>query len=276
MITLTSPNGNGACTLAPADGGRIESLAIRRAVGGEPIETELMVTRNSLAEAVTDQFSWGCFTMVPFCGRVRHGELVFRGNSHRLEPRLGPHAIHGTVVDRPWVVLQLTSTNALLGCDLGPRWPFAGMVHHEITIDDHGLSMTLTLSADEPMPVQVGWHPWFRRPDHYSLPFAAFLERDSDGIATVRRVALAESDRGRYDDCFVGVEGPIALRFGDIALSLESDCSHWTVFDQPAHGICIEPQSGPPNGVNDCPDVLAADDQLSRWFRINWDIGPDN
>lgn len=276
MITLTSPNGTGACTIAPDVGGRIESLLVRRSIGTEFVDTELLITRNSPAVDSTDPFSWGCFTMVPFCGRIRDAEITFEGANHPLEKRSGPHAIHGTVVERPWVVLKVTSSSALLGCDLGPRWPFEGMVHHEISIDDHGLSMTLSLSAHDSMPAQVGWHPWFRRPTTHSLPFGGLLERDPDGIASSRKVAFDHEERNVFDDCFVERNGPVTMYIDSVSLSLESDCSHWTVFDRPAHGICIEPQSGPPNGVNDHPETLNGDDRLSRWFRINWDTGPDD
>ncbi|MGA0877775.1 MAG: aldose 1-epimerase [Ilumatobacteraceae bacterium] len=276
MITLTSPNGIGACIIDPTVGGRIESLVVGRSASSDGVDTELLVRRDSPVIDPADPFSWGCFTMVPFCGRVRNAEITFRGAHHHLERRFGPHAMHGTVVESPWIVHDLTPTSALLGRDLGPQWPFAGTVHHEITIEDRGLWMTLTLSAQEPMPAQVGWHPWFRRPTAYSLPFAAFLERDGEGIATTRRIEFSTPEYGCYDDCFVDVQGPISMRIDGVSLSLESDCSHWTVFDHKIHGICIEPQSGPPNGINESPEVLTSDGRLSRWFAINWDTDPSN
>lgn len=276
VITLTSPNGTGRCTIAPDVGGRIESLVVSRSIGAALVDTELLITRHSPSVDPTDPYSWGCFTMVPFCGRVREATFTFEGTKHHLEARVGPHAMHGTVVERPWVVLKMTASSALLGCELGPRWPFAGMVHHEISIDDHGLSMILSLSATEAMPAQVGWHPWFRRPVSYALPFGGLLERDRDGIATSRQVPFDRDERNVFDDCFVEATGPITMRIDNVDVSLESDCAYWTVFDRPAHGICVEPQSGPPNGINDHPEALISDDRLSRWFRITWDIGPDD
>lgn len=177
-------------------------------------------------------------------------------------------------MDRPWIVLDSTSTRVLLACDLGPDWPFIGAVRHEMEIDDRSLKMTLAILAEEPMPAQVGWHPWFRRTDDYTLPFGALLQRDAEGIATSERVAFSDRDRGRFDDCFADADGPITIRVDDVALTLDSDCSHWTVFDQLPHGICFEPQSGPPNGINDHPERLDVDGRLTRWFSIGWDTGP--
>ncbi|MFM8382915.1 MAG: hypothetical protein ACKOA6_13115, partial [Actinomycetota bacterium] len=141
-------------------------------------------------------------------------------------------------------------------------------------LTNDGIVMVLTLTADQSMPAQLGWHPWFRRPVDYSLPFAAMLERDVDGIATAERTPVAPGNRGSFDDCFIGRRGPIVLHYDDGDLALTSDCSHWTIFDQRPHGICIEPQSGPPNGINDFPDVLSPGDELTRWFAIGWESGP--
>lgn len=277
MLTLTSPTEKGVCIISPEMGGRIESLRCRSLGASSDDATELLVSRGSSSFDIDDPFSWGCFTMVPYCGRVRQGQLEFGDRQYELQRQGGDHALHGSVVDQDWIVLRHTSTHAILACDLGPRWPFEGTVHHEISIDDCGVSMTLTLTAHESMPAQVGWHPWFHRPDDYSLPFTAYLERDDRGIATTRRVPLGVDEaRGIYDDCFIEARAPIMMRFGDVDVELRSNCSHWTVFDQRHHGLCFEPQSGPPNGVNDDPEILEPGEQLSRWFEIRWDSSPRN
>ena len=58
------------------------------------------------------------------------------------------------------------------------------------------------------------------------------------------------------DDCFADPLVDPAVQFGaggtaGPRVTLHSNCSHWVVFDGRDHGICIEPQSGPPNGVNE-------------------------
>ena len=77
------------------------------------------------------------------------------------------------------------------------------------------------------------------------------------------------------DDCFADPLVDPAVQFGTGGtagprVTLHSNCSHWVVFDGRDHGICIEPQSGPPNGVNDSPLVVAAGSELRRWFEIRW------
>lgn len=270
MLTVTSPDGATTCVVSSESGGRLESISRRPMQDDTTVATDYLVRRGDPMTSTDDPFSWGCFTMVPFCGRVRDGQLRFDAQDVRLVRRFGPHAMHGTVVDLSWNIVDHSVSSASLTCDLGPMWPFAGSLRHDITLADDGIVMVLTLTAVESMPAQLGWHPWFRRPLDYSLPFEAMLERDSDGIATSRRAPVVPEGRGSFDDCFVDRLGPIVLRYDDGDLVLTSDCSHWTIYDQRPHGICVEPQSGPPNGINDCPEVLAPGDRLSRWFAIDW------
>ncbi len=59
---------------------------------------------------------WGCYPMAPWAGRLREGVLRWRGEEHRLPTDiLPPHAIHGTLLETAWDVV-----------DAGPeppRWP---------------------------------------------------------------------------------------------------------------------------------------------------------
>jgi aldose 1-epimerase len=58
------------------------------------------------------------------------------------------------------------------------------------------------------------------------------------------------------------------MRVDSVPLALSSDCSHWVLYDEPAHATCVEPQSGPPNQISDDPVTLRAGESLSRWFRV--------
>ncbi|MFM8955562.1 MAG: hypothetical protein ACKOH9_07230, partial [Actinomycetota bacterium] len=53
-----------------------------------------------------------------------------------------------------------------------------------------------------------------------------------------------------------------------IHVTVESDCSHWVVYDQPEHAICVEPQSGPPDGFNLEPFFITPDSPISRFMRL--------
>lgn len=266
----------GAAHLAidPAQGGRFTSLV----VGGQ----ELLVTEGY------GPIRWGCYPMAPFAGRIRDGRLTFRDREHELPRNLPPHAIHGTVLERAW---DVTGPGELT-IDLGDTWPFAGRVIQRIELREDGLDATLTLLADEPMPVSMGWHPWFRRHlagtvDHplprsspVELAFVAttMLERGADGLPTGR---TTEPGPHPWDDCFTGLRSAPRVTWpGILDLELTSNADYWVVYDEPVEGICVEPQTQPPDFVNLAaaagrePPVAAPDHPASvamswRWRTLN-------
>jgi len=217
-------------------GGRLSSLCVG--------DLELLVT--SGAETI----AYGCYPMAPWAGRIREGRFCWAGREHQLPINLPPHAIHGTVFERPW-----RRQGEQLHVDLGASWPWPGRVCSVLQLLPDGLSWSLEVHAErDPMPVVLGWHPWFRRqlarggPLEVTFNAAGMMRRDASGITTTEVIDVPE---GPWDDCFVGVQRPVKLRWpGAVTLTIDSDCSHWVVYDEPDHAVCVEPQSGPPDAVN--------------------------
>jgi aldose 1-epimerase len=145
--------------------------------------------------------------------------------------------------------------------------PWRAVVHHEVELLNTSLRCTLTVHSQNDMPAMVGWHPWFVRPRNFSLEFSSMLERGADYLPTGKHTAPIIRDA---DDCFIDPIAPLTLHYPNISLTLQSDCSHWVVYDQPAHAMCVEPQSGPPNEVNDAPHIVRAGESMQRHFTISW------
>lgn len=244
------------CTIEPQLGGRVSSLV---AYG-----RELLITQNG----ETNPQKWGSYPMAPYAGRVRDGKFVFDSKDYQLEINLPPHAIHGTVFDRPFSVVESSSTRVIMQIDLGDRFAFHGTLTQTISLEENLLSFSLELKTTDPkMPGQVGWHPWFARPCRIETNFETMYERDSFGIPTGGKVA---PPAGPYDDCFTGSTKAPRIIFDEaIFLTIESDCSHWVVYDQTLHAICVEPQSGPPNGFNLQPFVVTPDAPLKKFMRLS-------
>src|SRR5258705_4199105 len=136
--------------LDPDHGGRIASLVVDG--------MELLVTD------AAGPLDWGCYPMAPFAGRIRDGRFRWAGTEHQLARNLPPHAIHGTVYDRPWRVEHAEPTDAVLVTDLGDGWPFEGRVVQRVRVSEGGLDLRLEIWAhDEAFPASCGWHPWWRR-----------------------------------------------------------------------------------------------------------------
>jgi aldose 1-epimerase len=255
--------GRASARVDPACGARVAELN----VGNTP----LLVSGDPRHD---DPLEWGLYPMVPFAGRLRHGELPWRGDVFRLPLRRPPHAIHGTVLDTEWNVVDVSTSSCTLSTPLVEPWPFAGRVEHDVVLTDHGLDLRLTVHADVDMPVQIGWHPWFRKPMRASLPFRSIHRRDDSGIADPVATPVDSIPWGDVDDCFTDVadtlEGLLTLEIDGLVVELRSTCEHWVVFDRPTHATCVEPQSGPPNASAVDPRVIAAGTAHHETFSIGW------
>lgn len=246
----------------PSCGGRVARLE----VDGHC----LVVNRSAQGGSPSASFEWGIFPMVPFAGRVRHGRFIHEDRIHQMPLRMPPHAIHGVVDDVNWRVVERDSVSVLLHCVLDSPWPFLGEVTHHIELLRSSLRMELSLTAHESMPAQVGWHPWFVRPALVNAAFAEWLPKDADGMPTKETREGMPDLAGPVDDCFTSIDGSIRVDLAGQQLSLASDCSHWVVYTGSSHGVCVEPQSGPPNEFESNPRVLKSGETLSRWFEIAW------
>ena len=253
--------------VAAAEGGRIASFR----VGGR----ELLVTTGP------DAIHWGVFPMVPFAGRVRGGTFEFGGRQVRLPLNMPPNAIHGTVHERAWTVVDERS----IEIDLGPDWPFAGRVVQRFDLRPGQLDVSLELDAAEPMPAALGWHPWFRRridglageappgdPSSVEVELAleadVMFERDPDGISSRRRVRPTVPP---WDDCFTAVRaGPTLAWPGGPTLHLSSSCPFWVVYDELPWAMCVEPQTAPPNDLNHEPTVVVPGRPLGATMTWRW------
>jgi aldose 1-epimerase len=242
MQVLTA--GDARLTVDPVLGGRMTSLV----VAGH----ELLVTEGY------GPIRWGCYPMAPFAGRIRDGRFEFRRREVELPTNLPPHAIHGTVFERAWSVVG----PGHLTIDLGPDWPFEGRVDERLDLRPDGLDVTLTLEAEMPMPASLGWHPWFRRhlcgtPERpmpgspeVVLDFrpGRMLVRGDDGLPTG---AWTVPGPHPWDDCFADLAAPPRVTWPDVlAIELTATADYWVVYDEPVEGICVEPQTEPPDFVN--------------------------
>ena len=241
-------SGDAEAVMDPAAGGRIAALR----VGGR----DLLVTEG------WGQLSWGCYPMVPWAGRLRDGVLWWQDEEHRLPTDLlPPHAIHGTLIETAWEVVEAGPDAATLAADLGPPWPFGGRATHRVRLTPEALHAEIRVeAASRLMPAIVGWHPWFPRllrdasgaavgqPVVVDLAAGGMLRRGPDGLPTGEVVRPIPPEP--WDDCFVDVAGTPGVHWPDaMALRIESDARFWVVYTEREEGVCVEPQTGPPNGL---------------------------
>ena len=173
-----------------------------------------------------------------------------------------PHALHGTVLDVPWEIQDLTSVSVRLVAGLGPAWPFEGRVTRTLELRPDRLVDRLELHAGrEPFPAIMGWHPWFRR------RAVRLADGESSGAIEVRITALRRLDLDAsglptggqlpprtlpLDDVLLDVlEPPVVSWGGGPSLTLRSpEARAWIGYTAHPDGVCVEPLTGLPDGLN--------------------------
>jgi aldose 1-epimerase len=256
LITLARRNIE--IQIAPEAGGRIAQITCN---GFEQLA--------GYGESNAAMIGWGCYPMLPFAGRVRHGKFELNGQDFQLPLNMGMHSIHGLGFAMPWELGFHDSHRLEMSLELpqDERWPFGGSAYHRMELQEDSLLLTLSLRAGlVALPATIGWHPWFRKPERLRFSPTGIYPRDEDGIATL---PVAPPSPGPWDDCFINTEA-VELESGEQKLRLSSDCTHWVLYDQNPAATCVEPQSGPPNAFNIEPFILAPGETLTRWFRIAW------
>ncbi len=256
---LTIADGPLSVDIAPEAGGRVAQITYRG--------VDWLV---GYSEEHAEPVAWGSYPMVPWAGRIRRGRFEFEGRSYQLPINFGDHAIHGVGFELPWTVARHTANHVSLSLEMpsDERWPFGGWAAQQIDVAEHWVRLVMSVTAGESaMPVSFGWHPWFVKPDRLEFHPTGMYPRDDEGIA-VR--PLVTPPPGPWDDCFVN-DAPVVLHRGGQRLRLTSDCSHWVVYDEPAHATCVEPQTGPPDAFNLGAVELAPGASWMAWFLLELD-----
>jgi aldose 1-epimerase len=248
-VTLRSEDAE--LTLQPGSGCRIASLKVRG------------------VQLLRQGEKYGAFVMAPWCGRTDHGRFRSGGELYQLPIDKGPHAIHGTARHGVWHTVpeegDAVGRSASFTYDLTDPWPWEGRVTQIVELAEDGSSVTLTLGVEtavDSFPAQAGWHPWFLRNlgrggEDAQLGFAPEWqeERGPDHIPTGARIAPRP---GPWDDCF-GMPGGVDATLtwpGEFELRVASRAEWVVVYDEEPEAICVEPQSGPPNGLNSRPHLV--------------------
>lgn len=239
--------GEASIAIDPAAGGR----AVSWVIGG------LELLHRFGAHAVEH----GMYAMAPWAGRLRGNAVATARGPHALPVTYAPWALHGTVLDRPARVVSsvqdTTLAEVVLVTDEHPTWPWPMSVTTAWTLRPGSLTTTIEVQAhEEPFPVTVGWHPWFRR-EVGGRQLAWWM--DADGMLLRDREGLPESFSagivpGPYDDAFRVPDGQAHLEWpGVLRLDVDSDGCWYVVFDVRPECVCLEPQTGPPDALEDRP-----------------------
>lgn len=255
QITLTA--GDAEVDVLPGNGGRLAGLR----VGGR--------------ELLRQGERFGCFPMVPWCGRIRDGRFRDGAVVRQMPLNAPPNAIHGTAREGAWKVARVRGDEAVITYDLVDPWPRPGRVTHVVALSEDSLSLTMSVETyDSSFPAQIGWHPWFNRNlggEDVRLGFSpAWQERRGDDhLPTGERI---DPLPGPWDDCF-GMPGGVDVTLtwpGQLELRVTSREEWVVVYDEQEAAVCVEPQTGPPDGLNALPRLVTPLEPLEATTVWHW------
>lgn len=196
--------------------------------------------------------TYGWFPMAPWAGRIRNGVIKNpAGQSFQLPTTFDPpHALHGFGYHSSW--RDIGPGRSLL--ELPAPYQGASIEQSFEVLDDAiRWSMEYEPGACD-LPAWLGFHPWFPRDldrgASAKIEFAALqmMERDADLLPTGK---LIEPSRQPWDDAFTEIRGtPAIIWEGAARIDIECDAPWWVVCTEDPEGICIEPQTAPPDAAN--------------------------
>ena len=196
--------------------------------------------------------NYGWYGLGPWAGRIRDGLIKdSSGKVFELPTNIDPpNAIHGFGFTSSWQ--DIGPGRALLQLPA----PYNGAtLEQKIEVLDDAIRWSLEYDANGcELPAWLGLHPWFARDigagSELELQFnpGKMLQRDNDGLPTGELVAPS---KGAWDDAFTEVRGVPSLIWDDVLqIDIESDAPWWVVYTEDSEGICIEPQTAPPDAAN--------------------------
>jgi len=208
-----------------------------------------------------DPVEHGMYPMAPWAGRVRDNSVLGPQGPQPLPVTYGAWALHGTVLDQhvdvTHVIHASDRAEVRTVVSTGSSWPWPGRIETSWLLEPRRLTTRLALVVErDRVPGVLGWHPWFRRrvgnaDGMWAMNADAMLLR-GDGALPSLLTEVPEA--GPFDDAFRVPDGRATIQWpGVIALDIVSDGSWFVVFDERPEAICIEPQSGPPDGLADRP-----------------------
>jgi aldose 1-epimerase len=233
-------------------------------IAGDELQIEIDVERGSRIVSLTwkglefvvqerpNLMDWGMYAMVPWAGRIRNGLIanasgeVFTLPTH-WDP---PHAEHGFGFFSAWEEFDKNCTRLKLPSPYAPA-----VAEQTFEIDKNSLRWSIAYFSNGcTLPAWVGFHPWFRRtlgggrPAQVMFRAEKMLVRGGDMLPTGE---VSTPKPPPWDDAFTGLaENPTIRWPGSAMMTIASDAPWWVVYTEDNEGVCIEPQSAPPDASN--------------------------
>jgi aldose 1-epimerase len=265
VTELTLRAGPARLGLAPALGGAVTRCGSETPDG--PVEWLRPASPDALARR--DPRGLAAFPLVPYSNRIREGRFTYGGRAVALPPNFPPerHSIHGQGWQAGWDPVDVREASAELEYRHAPdAWPWAYRARQRFRLRPDRLRVELAVAneSDGPMPLGVGWHPYFARTPGATLTadVTGMWRTDAETLpvehvapAPVALAAGVQIAGLALDNCFTGWRRRAVIEWPEwsarLVLTAERPLDFLVVFVPPGRDFfCVEPVSQVPDALN--------------------------
>lgn len=250
ILTVEIGAGDYRLVAAPDRGGSILRFDWR----GQPL------LRPAIGPSILDV---AYFPLVPFSNRIAHGRFAVAGREVRLRPNFPgsahPHPLHGFGWLAPWTVIRREPDEIVMEhLHQAGEWPWSYRAEQRFMLGEDGLTLSLAVTnrSDDPMPLGLGFHPYFPRGQEtvYTGFHRGEWRTDAECIPLSHDERAVPRDwwdgapvgSRAVDTLYTGRRGPLEIAWPDRRITLTLDCADAlvdTVVYAPRGSdfFCVEP-----------------------------------
>ena len=274
-------SGDWKASILPDFGGNLASLSFR----GE----NLLRLPKKEEERSETPFLYGSPLLLP-PNRTRDGIFCFRGVQYELpvnEKEKNNH-LHGLFYNAPFSIISETKERCIL-ChqNRGNRYPFRFTILLTYLLSGEGLKLEAKVQNDDDraMPVVLGFHTTFVEPSICAVPIERRWERDERFLPTGRMLPLDTFEEKLKTGCRIGKKKLAGyytcvghqVKVGSFLMTTSDAFNQFVLFNGGGNQgyVCIEPQTGPVNGLNyaDGYQIIESGQTEKYWIHFSLESG---
>ena len=219
----------------------------------------------------------GWYLMAPWAGRIRDNQIVYKGSNFPQDVNFQNWAIHGTVAFSEGKIRNQSETSVEIVHETNDKWPVKMEIVQKWSITNNFVkSHVIVSSISGEFPAEIGWHPWFKRqltkgkPAKFGIEAISQYEKDEKNFTLNKTKSIGVPP---FDDAFDVPTGKGFIEWPDaLRIDFTSDLDTFVIFDEPADVFCIEPQTGPPDAINQPRHIVFPGKPLEA--SVKWEVTP--
>ncbi len=203
----------------------------------------------------TNPLEQSSFGMVPYSGRIGHGNLggkIIPLNRPDVDPL---HPLHGTGWVNTWDII---SKDSIVHHHDGSEWfgPFVAKQRFILNDDVFRHELEITNTGNAPLPCGLGLHPYFPRTDAKAIFHLDAMWENNDDRLPVNLEPISSSFEYlgdlHIDNCFTGLNNNVVIQWPkhQVTMTADPDLNHAVIYCPKGEDyFCVEPVSHRPDPI---------------------------